>query len=722
MGFNFSAFVGGAAKGLADVVTEQRKDFDSRTDKYLDFSISRGLDVMDERKKERKDLMFLGRNLKQRGLSDDQISLVLDTGLADGQAFLKSVQDKESKTGKLVDASALVEVAGTKPTGMVWEDYLDKAIMGTYATGDPYKSMPVAKDTSILGGMFSGGDEARKQAIHSRANLAGGSTGQDVGNILAASNNEIQYDRDVVAQGFVRMAGDVTAITNLQATVVNMENMMANTANLKLATSVSLFDFDIKKKQESLDAMKRKVEKIEILYSTANGGEMITATLDAKLNLLQAQAKSLRSPKSYQEQQVFIGHELAKEMNSQDPDQDLIENLQGALLKSQTDAATYFGLQRTDGTGRAVSHSTLRQLYNDLVVKDFKKDYPAGKDSVYKLAEDNTVILNADTDGAVILRLKQAKATAYARWQELMAAYGANSPAAKMLDAALDPDDRPLNNSDLLNATSSPPTGTIEEKMARLQSEMEELIAQEAADADSENDSTGYQQSTSAVVTSNATDATDATDTAGAAAVEAEVKPEVIAKVAPIDLTPVQLGKAYKDGELKPDIYYTTTNRNGSKSTRLGSEIMSDLAKITGTKVKPKPTAQDKRGPAGEFVEETLAPAVANAAKATVSTISGLFNLDPITSAAESKLAPYVYKKPIEEAAFNSGNKTAKSSIIFNSTKAKIDIFQEGRAKEAANLLAVLLKFDVTDLRDATQDKHKANIADLRAFIAKSKK
>ena len=147
---------------------------------------------------------------------------------------------------------------------------------------------------------------------------------------------------------------------------------------------------------------------------------------------------------------------------------------------------------------------------------------------------------------------------------------------------------------------------------------------------------------------------------------------------------------------------------------------MSDLAEITGTKVKPKPTAQDKRGPAGEFVEETLAPAVANAAKATASTISGLFNLEPITSAAESKLAPYVYKKPIGEAAFNAGNKTAKSGIIRNSTQAKIDIFQEGRAKEAANLLAVLLKFDVTDLRDATQDKHKANIADLRAFIAKS--
>jgi len=99
-----------------------------------------------------------------------------------------------------------------------------------------------------------------------------------------------------------------------------------------------------------------------------------------------------------------------------------------------------------------------------------------------------------------------------------------------------------------------------------------------------------------------------------------------------------------------------------------------------------------------------------------------LINFDPITSAAESKLEPYVYKKPIEEAAFNSGNKTAKSSIILSSTKAKIAIFKEGRAKEAANLLAVLLNFDVTDLRDATQDKHMANIADLRAFIAKSKK
>ena len=720
MGFNFSAFVGGAAKGLADVVTEQRKDFDDRTDKYLDFSISRGLGIMDERKKERKDLMFLGRNLKKRGLSDDQVSLVLDTGLTDGQAFLKSVQEKESKTGKMVDAGALVEVSGKKPTGMAWEDYLDKAIMGTYATGDPYKSMPVAKDTSILGGMFSGGDEARKQAIHSRANLAGGSTGQDVGNILAASNNEVQYDRDVVAEGFVRMAGDVTAITNLQATVVNMENMMANTDQLKLATSVSEYEFDIAKKQESLDSMKRKVAKIEILHSTANGGEMITATLDAKLDLLQAQAKSLRSPKSYQEQQVFIGHELAMEMNSQDPDQDLIKNLEDALLKSQTDAATYFGIQRTDGTGKTVSHSALRQLYNDLVVKHFKQDYPAGKDNMYKLSEDGTVLLNSDTDGAVILKLQQARATAYSRWQELMAAYGTNSPSAKMLDAALDPNDKPLNNQGLIDATDTP-TGTLEERIAALQAQKD---AQDAANASANSvdpDFLGYQQSGgTGVVVDPATTATAATATA--VVVKEEVKPEEVTKVVPIDLTPVELGKAYNAGELKPDIYYTTTNRNGTTSTRLGSEIMSDLAKITGTKVKPKLTAQDKRGFLGEGIEDTVVPAITKVGKAAVNKISGLFNIDPITSAAESKLAPYVYKKPIEEAAFNSGNRTAKSSIIRNSTKAKIDIFQEGRAKEAANLLAVLLKFDVTDLRDDTQDKHEANIADLRAFIAKSKK
>ena len=717
MGFNFSAFVGGAAKGLADVVTEQRKDFDSRTDKYLDFSISRGLDVMDERKKERKDLMFLGRNLKQRGLSDDQISLVLDTGLADGQAFLKSVQDKESKTGKLVDASALVEVAGTKPTGMVWEDYLDKAIMGTYATGDPYKSMPVAKDTSILGGMFSGGDEARKQAIHSRANLAGGSTGQDVGNILAASNNEIQYDRDVVAQGFVRMAGDVVAISNLQNSVVNRENMMANTVNLRLATSVSTFEFDIAKKQESLDSLKRSVAKIGILHQKDNGGEMIKATLDAKLNLLQAQAKSTGQPQSYQEQQVFIGYEIAQEMNSQDPDISKIAMLESELLKSQTSAAVYFGMQKTDVANKGVTHSTLRQLYNDLVSKEFERKYPEGAKGLFMRAADgSTVIINSDTDGSIGANLEAAKIVAYARWQELIAFNGVNSMASKLLTAALDPKDRPLTNQELVNATGNPankaPTGTLEEQRDALQAQIDAKDAT-AVDANSvEPDFLGNQQGVGMVV-----------DPAAAVVEqETEVKPEVTAKVAPINLTPVQLGKAYKDGELKPDIYYTTTNRNGSKSTRLGSEIMSDLAEITGNTVVAKPTAQSKRGPAGEFVEETLVPAVADAANATVSTISGLFNLDPITSAAESKLAPYVYKKPIEEAAFNSGNKTAKSGIILSSTKAKIDIFKEGRAKEAANLLAVLLKFDVTDLRDATQDKHKANIADLRAFIAKSKK
>ena len=506
------------------------------------------------------------------------------------------------------------------------------------------------------------------------------------------------------------MAGDVVAITNLQATVVNMENTMANTVSLKLATSVSLFEFDIAKKQESLDSMKRQVAKIEILHSTANGGKMITDTLDAKLDLLQAQALSLRSPKSYQEQQVFIGHELAMEMNSQDPDQDLIENLQNALLKSQTDAATYFGLQRTDGTGRAVSHSTLRQLYNDLVVKDFKSEYPAGKGSVFKLAEDGTVILNSDVDGAVITRLREAKATAYARWQELMAAYGSNSPAAKMLEAALDPDDKPISGQDLIDATDGPKDETKEEKLVRLQAEMDALNA----------DATDPAVITPAAITPAATVTPSATVTPAAVVVKEKVAPEV--EVAPINLTPGELGRAYKAGELKPDIYYTTTNSNGTTSTRLGSEIVSDLAKTTGTKVKPKPSAQSKRGFLGEAIEDTAVPAITKVGKTAVNKISGLFNLDPITSAAESKLAPYVYEKPIEEAAFNSGNRTAKSSIIRNSTKAKIDIFQEGRAKEAANLLAVLLKFDVTDLRDATQDKHEENIADLRAFIAKSKK
>jgi len=727
MGFNFSAFVGGAAKGLADVVTEQRKDFDDRTDKYLDFSISRGLGVMDERKKERKDLMFLGRNLKQRGLSDDQVSLVLDTGLADGQAFLKSVQDKESKTGKMVDINALVGVTGDKPTGMAWEDYLDKAIMGTYATGDPYKSMPVVKDTSILGGMFSGGDEARKQAIHSRANLAGGSTGQDVGNILAASNNEVQYDRDVVAQGFVRMAGDVVAISNLQSAVVSRENTTANTASLRQATSQGSTEFEWKQKDEAIADLQRKATSIGLKYQLRNNGKDLKSQLDYNLQILAANARDAGSPTSYQEQQIFIANAISKESNSLDPNIGEIARLESELLSSQTNAAIYFGAQRSDGAIKGVTHSTLRQLYNDLVVKEIEKTYPAGKDSIFKrtINADGSrqLKLNDKATDDHIAVFENAKVTAYSTWNALMSKQGIDTMAYQLLKGALDPVDRP---DELVGETTSVPKNeTREEKMARLQSEMDELIAQEAADADSENDSTGFQQSTSAVVTPNAdattTDATAAT-AATAVVVKEEVKPEEVTKVVPIDLTPVELGKAYNAGELKPDIYYTTTNRNGTTSTRLGSEIMSDLAKITGTKVKPKLTAQDKRGFLGEGIEDTVVPAITKVGKAAVNKISGLFNIDPITSAAESKLAPYVYKKPIEEAAFNSGNRTAKSSIIRNSTKAKIDIFQEGRAKEAANLLAVLLKFDVTDLRDDTQDKHEANIADLRAFIAKSKK
>jgi hypothetical protein len=522
------------------------------------------------------------------------------------------------------------------------------------------------------------------------------------------------------------MAGDVVAISNLQATVVNMENMQANTASLKQATAQGSTEFEWKQKDEAIADLGRKAKSIGLKYQLRDGGKDLKSQLDYNLQILAANARDAGSPTSYQEQQIFIANAISKESNSLDPNIGEIARLESELLSSQTNAAIYFGAQRSDDASKGVTHSTLRQLYNDLVVKEIEKIYPAGEDAIHKWSINpdgsRQLKLNDKATDDHIAVFENAKLTAYNSWNALMSKQGIDTMAYQLLKGALDPIDR---QDDLVGATPSVPKNeTREEKMARLQSEMDELIAQEAADADLENDSTGYQQSTSAVVTPNA-DATTATTAATATAATtatAEVKPEVTAKVAPINLTPGELGRAYNAGELKPDIYYTTTNKNGSTSTRLGSEIMADLAKITGKKVDPKPTAQSKRGPAGEFVEETLAPVVANAAKATVSTISGLFNLDPITSAAESKLAPYVYKKPIEEAAFNSGNKTAKSGIIRNSTQAKIDIFQEGRAKEAANLLAVLLKFDVTDLRDATQDKHKANIADLRAFIAKSKK
>ena len=156
MGFNLGAFSAGVLGGVADTVTKQRKDIDSRIDKYLDFGVQRGTEIMDKRVEEKKKYINLGNQLKQRQLSNDQVAVLLEGGLESATAFLDSIRTKEKSlpTGETVDASSLVTMQG-KPSGVTWEDYVDQTIMGTVNTSDVYSNTGVAPvGGSILDKMF----------------------------------------------------------------------------------------------------------------------------------------------------------------------------------------------------------------------------------------------------------------------------------------------------------------------------------------------------------------------------------------------------------------------------------------------------------------------------------------------------------------------------------------------------------------------------------------
>ena len=438
MGFNLGAFGAGVLGGVADSVTKQRKDIDSRIDKYLDFGVQRGTEIMDKRVEEKKQYINLGNQLKQRELSNDQVSVILEGGLESATSFLDSIRTKEKSlpTGQTVDASSLVTMQG-KPSGVTWEDYVDQTIMGTVNTSDVYSNTGVAPiGGSILNKMF--GDTTPKSvssaSVRNRAGLASG-LGYSVEESLAASSNSFDRQRDdKVAQGLVRYAGDPVAQQALLTSKQQYDYASRQLVQINaLITSTAA--------EEKVLVSERGLRKLIAKRKTFLQNFVIEQGMD-KDTLLVEHEKMLRAadlaknPQTFEGGAVYFGMALRDEMRKPEEEQDknLIESLTADLATIQIQAALYYNAKSPEGASE-YTNSQLNLIFNQSLLVKMNQKFGADKAGAFKRNEDGSFTILDKNNKEHFSLFSEAKKEAAQMWMEITQDQGVSGKPYELLKA-----------------------------------------------------------------------------------------------------------------------------------------------------------------------------------------------------------------------------------------------------------------------------------------------
>jgi len=441
MGFNLGSFGAGLLTGVADTAVKQRKDIDSRIDKYLDFGVQRGTAIMDERKAERKKLTQLGNQLKQRSLSNDQISSLLEGGVESATQFLTAIHTVERglPAGESYDAGALVTMEG-KESGQTWQDYVDKRIMGTVDTSDAFAGSGIkSSGRSILGNMFGIKDTGAvsQDDVRNRASMVGGTMGYSLQESLAASQGSfIRQADDEVRVGLVRLAGDPAA----QQQLLNFKQDYQR-GNLQITQLSNLIKTGVLNEEAAVG--KRAFEKHKRIYDTKLLDYEITNNMGIQALQIQhdtmvAEAIGAGVPKTFEGAQIYftlaLREELAKRPEEQEPWK--IKNLQKDKLEVDI-AFAMFQSQKSAGSGsNPYTHSMLTSVYKAAESTAMYATFGSDKIGryIYDTANQRWDVINPNnlTHAAALQVVKEQVAE---NWIDIMEGQKAYGPAYQLLRA-----------------------------------------------------------------------------------------------------------------------------------------------------------------------------------------------------------------------------------------------------------------------------------------------
>ena len=439
MGFNLGAFGAGVLGGVADTVTKQRKDIDSRIDKYLDFGVQRGTKILDERVAENKVMVGIGNQLKQRNLSHDQVKLVLEGGLESAQEFLASVKKQESylPADQTYDAGQHVTPTG-KSNGQTWEEYLNNSIYGTADTSDVFSNTGVAPvGGSILDTMLGNTtpQSVSSSSVRNRAGMAQG-MGYSVEDALAASRNSFTRDRseDVVAQGMVRLAADPVGQQDLlnKKRAYDYQDLQITQINAAIATAI--LDEAVKIPERELALLVSKQKKQVVKYQIDN--KLGIEDIQLKHDKMKNDARGLGN---FESASIYFAMTLRDELSKpeEERDQQYIDNLEQDLMAVQAASAFYFDGKST--TTNPFTHTMLTKFYKASLNRRMIATF-GSKNSDKGILVQNSIgdwQLNNNATAAHYDRVIKVHADAADDWLSVATANGATGTAFDMMRMTL---------------------------------------------------------------------------------------------------------------------------------------------------------------------------------------------------------------------------------------------------------------------------------------------
>ena len=364
------------------------------------------------------------------------MALLLEGGLESATSFLDSIRTREKSlpVGETVDASALVTMQG-KPSGVTWEDYVDKTIMGTINTSDVYSNTGVAPvGGSILNKMFGGTtpQSVSSASVRNRAGMASG-LGYSVEESLAASSDSFDRQReDKVAQGFVRYAGDPVA---QQALLTSKQQYMYSSRQLvqinALITSTAAEE-KVKVKERDLRLLKAKRGKFLQNFIIEEGMDKDKLLVEHEKMIRNADLA--KNPQTFEGGAVYFGMALRDEMRKPEDERDLnlIESLTADLATIQIQAALYYDARSPDAGG-GYTNSQLVGIFNQSVLVKMNQKFGADKAGAFKQNEDGSFTILDKNNKEHFRLFGEAKKEAAQMWMEITEDQGVSGKPFELL-------------------------------------------------------------------------------------------------------------------------------------------------------------------------------------------------------------------------------------------------------------------------------------------------
>lgn len=222
MAFRLGAAIGGAAKRASEIIEQEREDAFELIDSSLKTWGTLGTQKLSDRNKIRKNMENVGKFLKSKGFSNDQIASAWHQNRH--QEVADHIRKLELAKVDYKPSEIISFLPDYESSGLTLDEQLD-GVLGKVRSG-----MDVSDAISDMGG-----DGLQGMFMQQRANAASAASGINIAEMRALATDDLEYgtapggtitlaDPVAAAQAEQAMAGGETGMLSGQAATKDLEN------------------------------------------------------------------------------------------------------------------------------------------------------------------------------------------------------------------------------------------------------------------------------------------------------------------------------------------------------------------------------------------------------------------------------------------------------------------------------------------------------------------